>query len=249
MLKKERQTFILHRVNLHNKVLSVDLSQEMNVSEDTIRRDLNEMAQMDKLIKVHGGALSKSFHLSIESNRYVYALSGKKSIAHKASQLIKDGMFVLTSGGTTIIELAKALPPELKATFITVSLPAAYEYIHHSNIDVIFIGEKISKSSQIAIGGETISKIRNINADLCFLGTNAIDIENGLTDNDWDVVEVKKAMIESSQKVVSLAIAEKLNTFQRIKICDLRQIDTLITELDPGDERLKAYVKTGVEIL
>ena len=156
MLKKERQTFILHQVNLHNKVLSVDLSQEMKVSEDTIRRDLNEMAQMDKLIKVHGGALSKSFHLSVESNRYVYALSGKQSIAHKASQLIKDGMFVLTSGGTTIIELAKALPPELKATFITVSLPAAYEYIHHPNIEVIFIGEKISKSSQIAIGGETI---------------------------------------------------------------------------------------------
>ena len=249
MLKKERQTFILHQVNLHNKVLSVDLSQEMKVSEDTIRRDLNEMAQMDKLIKVHGGALSKSFHLSVESNRYVYALSGKQSIAHKASQLIKDGMFVLTSGGTTIIELAKALPPELKATFITVSLPAAYEYIHHPNIEVIFIGEKISKSSQIAIGGETISKIRNINADLCFLGTNAIDIENGLTDNDWDVVEVKKAMLESSQKVVSLAISEKLNTFQRIKICDLRQIDTLITELDPGVEALQAYVKTGVEIL
>ena len=249
MLKKERQAFILRQVNLHNKVLSVDLSQEMKVSEDTIRRDLNEMAQTDKLIKVHGGALSKSFHLSIESNTHVYALSGKQSIAHKASQLIKDGMFVLTSGGTTIIELAKSLPAELKATFITVSLPAAYEYIHHPNIDVIFIGDKISKSSQIAIGGETISKIKNIHADLCFLGTNAIDIENGLTDNDWDVVEVKKAMIESSQKVVSLSISEKLNTFQRIKICDLKRTHTLITELDPSDDQLKAYVNTGLEIL
>ncbi len=248
MLKKERQTFILHQINLHNKVLSVDLSQEMNVSEDTIRRDLNEMAQLDKIIKVHGGALSKSFHLSVASN-HVYALSGKKSIAYKASQLIKDGMFVLTSGGTTIIELAKSLPPELTATFITVSLPAAYEYIRHPNIEVIFIGDKISKNSQIAIGGETISKIKNIKADLCFLGTNAIDIDNGLTDNDWDVVEVKKAMIGSSQKVVSLAISEKLNTFQPIKICDLGQIDTLITELDPDDEQLKSYVNTGLEIL
>lgn len=248
MLKKERQTFILRQVNLHNKVLSVDLSQEMKVSEDTIRRDLNEMSQLDKLIKVHGGALSKSFHLSIDS-RHVYALTGKKSIAHKASQLIKDGMFVLTSGGTTIIELAKSLPPELTATFVTVSLPAAYEYIHHPNIEVIFIGDKISKNSQIAIGGETISKIKNIKADLCFLGTNAIDIENGLTDNDWDVVQVKKAMIESSQRVISLAIAEKLNSYQRIKICDLKEVDTLITELDPDDEQLKAYVKTGLEVL
>jgi DeoR/GlpR family transcriptional regulator of sugar metabolism len=248
MLKRERQAFILRQVNLHNKVLSVDLSQEMKVSEDTIRRDLNEMSQMDKLIKVHGGALSKSFHLSIPSNQ-VYALSGKKSIAHKASKLIRDGMFVLTSGGTTIIELAKSLPPELNATFITPSLPAAYEYIHHPNIEVIFIGDKISKSSQIAIGGEAIAKIKTIKADLCFLGTNAIDIENGLTDNDWDVVQVKNAMIESSQKVISLAIAEKLNTYQRIKICDLDQIDTLITELDPDDIQLQAYVNKGIEIL
>ena len=120
MLKKERQAFILRQVNLHNKVLSVDLSQEMNVSEDTIRRDLVEMAQMDKLIKVHGGAISKTLHLSIPTTN-VYTLSGKKCIALKASRLVKDGMFVLTSGGTTIIELAKSLPAELKATFITVS--------------------------------------------------------------------------------------------------------------------------------
>lgn len=248
MLKKERQAFILRQVNLHNKVLSIDLSQEMKVSEDTIRRDLNEMAQTNMLIKVHGGALSKSFHSSIPSN-HVYALSGKKSIAHKASKLIKDGMFVLTSGGTTIIELAKSLPPELNATFITVSLPAAYEYIHHPNIEVIFIGDKISKNAQIAVGGEAISKIKSIKADLCFLGTNAIDIENGITDNDWDVVQVKKAMIESSQKVVSLAIAEKLNSCQRIKVCELNKIHTLITELDPGDIKLQTYLNKGIEIL
>lgn len=245
MLKRERQTFILHQVNLHNKVLSVDLSQEMGVSEDTIRRDLNEMDQEEKLIKVHGGALSRSFHLSIRSNN-VYALDGKKAIAHKACQLIKDGMFVITTGGTTIIELAKSLPHELRATFLTVSLPAAYEYIHHSNIEVIFIGDKISRNSQISIGAEAISKIKDIRADLCFLGTNALDVENGLTDNDWDVVQIKKTMIESSEKVVSLAIAEKLNTRQRIKICDITDIDILITDLDPDDKQLAVYKNAGV---
>ena len=161
MLKKERQTFILRQVNLHNKVLSSDLSQEMKVSEDTIRRDLNELAVQDRVIKVHGGALSKSFHLSLQSS-HVYSLDAKKIIAHKAAQMVEDGMFVLTTGGTTIIALAKALPPELSATFITVSLPAAYEYIHHPNIEVIFIGDKISKSAQISVGGEAISKIGQI---------------------------------------------------------------------------------------
>lgn len=145
MLKKERQTFILHQVYLHNKVLSVDLSQEMNVSEDTIRGDLNEMSGNNQLIKVHGGALSKSFHLSIHSN-HVNALNGKKTIA---------------------IELAKSIPPELSATFITISLPATYEYIHHPNIEVIFIGDRISRNAQISIGGEAISKIRSTRADTC----------------------------------------------------------------------------------
>ncbi|MBX2925844.1 MAG: DeoR/GlpR transcriptional regulator [Chitinophagaceae bacterium] len=248
MLKQERQSFILREVNLHNRVLSVDLSQKMQVSEDTIRRDLNEMAKQNQLIKVHGGALSRSFHLSIGSNP-VYAVSGKKAIAHKACQLIKNGMFVLTTGGTTIIELAKSLPPELSATFITASLPAAYEYIHHPNIEVIFMGDKISKSSKIAIGGETIEKIKNIRADLCFLGINAIDTTNGITDNDWDVVQVKKAMIESSEKVIALSISEKLNTSQKIKVCDLTKVNILITELDPHNEQLKPYRNTGIEIL
>ena len=248
MLKKERQSFILRQVNLHNKVLSTDLSQEMNVSEDTIRRDLNELSEERKIIKVHGGALSKSFHLSLKST-HIYSLDEKKTIAHKASQLIKDGMFVLTTGGTTIIELAKALPPELSATFFTGSLPAAYEYIHHPNIEVIFIGDKISKSAQLSVGGEAISKIRHIKADLCFLGTNAIDITHGLTDSDWEVVQIKKAMIESAEKVISLAISEKLNTSQRIKICGLDEIDMLITELPQDDSLLNPYHEAGLEIL
>jgi DeoR/GlpR family transcriptional regulator of sugar metabolism len=248
MLKKERQSFILRQVNLHNKVLSVDLSQQMGVSEDTIRRDLNQMAEQDKLIKVHGGALSKSFHLSVASEN-VYALDSKKLIATKACRLIKDGMFVLTTGGTTIIELAKSLPAELSATFITVSLPAAYEYSHHPNIDLVFLGDRISKNSQIAVGGSVISRLNGIKADLCFLGTNAIDVKKGITDNDWEVAEVKKAMIDASSHVVSLSITEKLNTIQRIKVCDLSGINTLITELNPGDPALKPYRQTGIRIL
>ena len=248
MLKKERQSFILRQVNIHNKVLSSDLSLEMKVSEDTIRRDLNELSEEGKVMKVHGGALSKSFHLSIPPGN-IYSLDAKKTIAQKAVNLIKDGMFVLTTGGTTIIELAKALPPELTATFITGSIPAANEYTHHPNIELIFIGDKVSKTSQITVGGEAISKIRQIKADLCIVGTNALDTEYGLTDNDWDVVQIKKAMIESSGKVVSLSISEKLNTTQRIKVCDLADIDVLITELQPDNELLAKYKKAGLQIL
>src|SRR5215212_12111620 len=249
MLKRERQAYILHQVNLHNKVLSTDLSQHINVSDDTIRRDLQELAEAGKIIKVHGGALSPSFHNGHHTSREVYSYTQKKIIAQKAASLIKDGMFVLTGGGTTIIELARALPPSLRATFISGSIPAVLEYMHHPNIDVILIGDKVSKNSKITVGGEAIARIRQIKADLCFLGINAIDLEHGITDNDWDVVQIKKAMLESAKQVICLTIAEKINSIQPIQVCGVNKIDTLITELSPDDPMFEPYTRAGIKVL
>jgi DeoR/GlpR family transcriptional regulator of sugar metabolism len=247
MLKTERQAYILRQIDLHNRVLSSDLSIEISVSEDTIRRDLNELAELDRIIKVHGGALSKSFHSSF-LRADVFRADSKRMIAEKAVKMIKNDMFILTGGGTTIIEMARLLPPELHATFFTGSVPAVYEYAQHPNIEVVFIGDKISKSSQIAVGGEAIAKINGINADLCFLGVNAID-ENGITDNDWDVVQLKKAMVQASKKTIVLSISDKINTHQRFMICGLNQIDTLITELAPDDISLLHYQTKDITIL
>ena len=94
-----------------------------------------------------------------------------------------------------------------------------------------------------------LSQIRQLKVDICFVGTNAIEVSSGLMDNDWEVVQIKKAMIESSAKVVSLTISEKLNTTQRIKVCDIKDIDVLITELEPGATALEPYQKTGITIL
>ena len=248
MLKKERQAHILHRVNVHNRVLSIDLCNEMQVSEDTIRRDLNELADQGRIIKVHGGALSKSFHSSLQPTD-VYSQDKKKIIGKKAANLIHDGMFVLTTGGTTIIELARLLPEQLRATFITGSLPAALEYIQHPNLDVIVIGDRISRNSQITVGGEAIWKIRQIKADICFLGINAIDVNNGITDSDWEVVQVKRAMIESSETIVALSISEKINTTQKISVCGLKKIDLLVTELSPEDPLLIPYRSAGMQVI
>jgi DeoR/GlpR family transcriptional regulator of sugar metabolism len=249
MLKKERQAYILHQVNLHNKVLSSGLSLDMNVSEDTIRRDLQELADGGKIIKVHGGALSHSFSDVHYPSGNVYSHDNKKIIALKAIELVKDGMFVLSSGGTTIVEFARNLPARLNATFISGSIPVLLEYMQHPTIDVIVIGDKISKNSKITVGSEAISQIKRLRADLCFLGVNAISTKDGITDSDWDVVQLKKAMVENSQKVVCLTIAEKINTLQPICICETNKIHTLITELSPDDPLLKPYRDAGIEVL
>jgi DeoR/GlpR family transcriptional regulator of sugar metabolism len=248
MLKKERHAYIMHEIDIHNKVLSSDLSIQLIVSEDTIRRDLQELDEKGMLTKVHGGALSKSFHFTLQENT-VFSQSEKKIIAKKARDLIMDGMLVLLSGGTTIIELVKSLPPALNATFITVSIPTALELLDHPNVEVIFIGNKLLKNAQIAVGAEVIKRLGEIKCDLCFLGTNSIDAEHGITDLELEVIEVKRAMIRSAKKTVSLAISKKLNTVQRMVVCNIEEVDMLITELDPGDELLKPYHSKGVTII
>jgi DeoR/GlpR family transcriptional regulator of sugar metabolism len=162
MLKMERQAFIVHQVNLHNKVLLADLSEQIQVSNDTIRRDLQELSEAGKIIKVHGGALSPSFHNGHRASKEVYAYTQKKIIARKAVSLIKNGMFILTGGGTTVIEMARALPQDLQATFISGSIPALFEYANHPNIEVIAIGDNVSKTSKITVGSEAIFKIREL---------------------------------------------------------------------------------------
>jgi DeoR/GlpR family transcriptional regulator of sugar metabolism len=249
MLKRERQAYILHQVNLHNKVLSNTLSSEIAVSEDTIRRDLQELSETGKLIKIHGGALSQSFSKTSYPQTSIYAQTDKRIVAQKAARLVKDGMFVLTGGGTTIIELARALPLSLSATFISGSIPAIVEYMNHPNIEVIVLGDKVSKVSRITVGADALSRIKSLKADICFLGINAINLENGITDNDWDVVQLKQEMIKSSQKVVCLSISEKINSLQPIHVCAVNKIDILITELEPDNPILQPYVAAGVTVL
>ena len=247
MLKKERQEFILHQLNLHNKILCADLSNMMGVSDDTIRRDLQELAQEDKLIKVHGGALSKSFHTAFD-RKMVYNLEDKHIIAQKTAALVQSGMYILTSGGTSILEFAKSLDPNLNATFFTCSLNAAIEFAHHPSIEVVMIGDKVSKDSMLTTGASAVQTIESIQADLCILGINSLDTQFGLSENDWEVVQIKKAMINASKKTICIGISEKLNSQQKIKVANLDEIDILITELDPNDPTLLPFKHKGLTI-
>jgi DeoR/GlpR family transcriptional regulator of sugar metabolism len=247
MLKKERQEFILHQLNLHNKILCADLSNKMGVSDDTIRRDLQELALEDKLIKVHGGALSKSFHTAFD-RKMVYNLEDKHIIAQKTAALVQSGMYILTSGGTSILEFAKSLDSNLNATFFTCSLNAAIEFAHHPSIEVVMIGDKVSKDSMLTTGASAVQTIESIQADLCILGINSLDTQFGLSENDWEVVQIKKAMIKASKKTICIGISEKLNSQQKIKVANLDEIDILITELDPNDSRLLPFKHKGLTI-
>ena len=100
-----------------------------------------------------------------------------------------------------------------------------------------------------ALGGEAIRTLSQLKADLCFMGTENLDLSSGLTEFDWEVVQLKKAMVESTKKMVALNISEKINSSQRFNVCPTTSIHTLVTELDPVDNMLKPFAGKGLDIL
>lgn len=243
MLQEERQNLILQQISVHHKVHNNDLCKLLNVSLDTVRRDLTELEKSGKLVKVHGGALSNTFHHPFQQPD-VYAREKKQEIARKALSLVQDGMMILTGGGTVMLEFARMIPENLKGILFTVSPLVALEVTQRSTVEVILLSGKLARNSYICTGAAVISQISEITPDLCFLGTNGISLDDGITDSDWDVVQVKKEMVKASKKTAVLSIAEKLDTVQKLQVCKLNAIDYLATELNAADDRLHRYATT-----
>jgi len=249
MLKSERQHFILNRLKAKRKVLSTNLSKELLVSEDTIRRDLKELESKHLLHKVHGGALViRSKTLSYDERRNI-GIDKKIAIAKKAVSLITNGQVIIMSGSTTNLELAKILPSNINATVFTYSLPIAIELSHHPLIEVIFIGGKINKAAQVTVGIDVVNTITKIRADICFIGTSGLEINNGLTESSWDVKHIKKSMIQVSDYVVAMCVSNKLNIVDRHSVAPINQINAIITDLKSNNSIFKEYIDADVSIL
>ena len=136
-----------------------------------------------------------------------------------------------------------------KSFFITVNVLTAVELLDKPMIKTIMIGGQISAYSQMTVSGEVFEYLANIKADLCIIGTNAIDVDGGLTDSDWETIQVKKAMIKAADKVAILTISEKLNSVMQMKVADMTDIDYLITEMAPDSTELQGYKAKELTIL
>ena len=249
MLKEERQHQILDKIKLNRKVLSSNLSIELNVSEDTIRRDLNELSYKGLIKKVHGGALPKDSKAPSYEERSSFNLKEKNSIAKKAVNLIKDGQVIIMSGSTTNLQLAKIIPSDINATIYTYSLPIALQLTEHPSVEIIFIGGKLNKSAQVTVGLDVVSSISELRADLCFMGTGGINVSNGMTEPDWEVSHIKKCMISASNSVIVLCTKNKLNEVKRYAVSPINKINTIVTDISPDDQIFNSFKEKGVKIL
>lgn len=247
MLKVERQSIILEELRAFNKVESSRLCNLLSVSEDTIRRDLNDLEKKGQLKKVHGGAISLSYIPSFKK-REVIEIQTKHEIAKKALSLIEDDMVLIIDGGTSNLQLVNLLPQDKKLTIFTNSIPVASKLCEYSNIDGVMLGGNILSKGYTTIGPQAIEPLQEIHADMCFLGITSIDLD-GLTEANRQETNIKKNIIKASNKVATLTISDKIYTKQPYKVCDLSFLDILITELNPEDPKLAPFKQKGIRII
>lgn len=249
MLKQERHQLILNKLNINRKVLSTSLSEELQVSEDTIRRDLKELEAKNLLYKVHGGALLIENRIQSYDERSLSNIDKKRKIAKKAVKLIHDGQVIIMSGSTTNLQLAKIIPPKLNITVFTYSLPVALQLTQHPSLEVVFIGGKLNKSAQVTTGIDVVNSISNIRADMCFMGTGGINIKRGITEPDWEVAHIKKCMIDVSDYVVAMCTSNKIMKVERYSVVPIHNIDALITDYEDDDIDFNAFKEEGITII
>jgi DeoR/GlpR family transcriptional regulator of sugar metabolism len=249
MLTSQRKQLILEKLGAEGQVQSKALSMFFDVSEDTIRRDLRELAAEGRLQRVHGGALPSSSAIAPFAERQSVKMDAKKRVARKGAQLISSGLVVIVDGGTTTSELITFFPPDLRITVVTHSPSIALGLVDHPSIEVILIGGRLYKHSIVAVGAAAIEGIENIHADLFFMGVTGIHPEAGLTTGDFEEACIKRAFSGRAAETVVLASPEKINTASSFVIGDLSSVNTIVVEDNTDKEWIRAVSEKGVSVV
>ncbi|QHS61834.1 DeoR/GlpR family DNA-binding transcription regulator [Chitinophaga agri] len=248
MLKEERFDYILRKLQTDHKVLHTELSNDLQVSEDTVRRDLETLAQNGLLIKVRGGAIPHSPHPYTFNERINIHEDDKKAIAAKALSFLHNGQTIIMDGGTSTYALVKLFPPSLQLTVVTPSIPIAMQLMEHPGVEVILTGGRIFKSSQVTAGIDTIRMIEKLRADICFMGVCSLHTEVGVTGPDMDEAAVKNVMVQSANRVIALVTGDKMGTAEPYKVCSITAMDTIITD-EAGLSLAAPYRQLGINVI
>ncbi|HKS32210.1 MAG TPA: DeoR/GlpR family DNA-binding transcription regulator [Enterobacteriaceae bacterium] len=249
MLTSQRKKLILEKLALAGQVQSRQLSEDFGVSEDTVRRDLRELAAEGQLQRVHGGALPASAATVTFAERKTLQLDSKRIVARKGAGLIESGQVVMIDGGTTTSEMIACLPRDLAFTVITHSPGIAVGLADYPLIEVIMLGGRLYKHSLVAVGASAIEAMANVRADLFFMGVTGIHAEAGLSTGDYEESCIKRALAARAAETVVLASAEKINRASAWVIGDISLVNTLVVEASTDDADLERFAAKGVAIV
>jgi DeoR/GlpR family transcriptional regulator of sugar metabolism len=247
MLTAERRRLILTRLERDGKVVASELVDALGVSEDTVRRDLRELAAGGLVQRVHGGALPRVGELASFAERLRVSPEAKAHLAEAALPLLEGASVLLLDGGTSALELARRLPADRDCTVLTNSPPVAVALAAHPRAEVVLIGGRLLKQAQATVGATAVDALRQVRADACVLGVCSLHPELGLTATDHDEAHVKRAMVEASAEVIALATADKLRTAGPWLVAPLTDVTHLVT--DAGEELTRDYAAAGVSVV
>ena len=249
MLTSERKALIQKVLRQEGRLIAKDFSQKLGVSEDTIRRDLRELAGEGLLQRVHGGALPASPAIADFGSREQLGSSGKARLGQAAAQMIRPGQIVFFDGGTTNVQLARHLPHDLKAVIVTHSPSIAVELVRHPSVEVELIGGRLFKHSIVAVGTTSAEAISRIRADLFFMGATGVHPETGITTGDREEAAIKRLIARQSAETIVLATPDKLGAASPYQIMPLADIGTLVTVAGLPDELLLPLKSSGVAVV
>jgi DeoR family glycerol-3-phosphate regulon repressor len=228
----QRQTEILGLARSAGRVMVDDLVRRFEVSAQTIRKDLNDLADHRSLTRIHGGAIIASGveNLAYEARRFV-AAEEKRAIGVAAAAQIPNGSSLFINIGTTTEEVANALTAHEDLLVITNNLNVAMTLYRHPRIEVIVAGGTVRRSDGAVVGSTAISLIGQFKVDYAIIGASAIDEQGALLDFDYREVQVSQAIIANARSVMLVADSTKLRRAAAVRIADLSQIQTFVTDL------------------
>lgn len=249
MLAAERRDHLLGLLAREGKIVAKDVAARLGISEDSVRRDLRDLAAEGLCQRVYGGALPVSPAVVDYAARQIVAPDGKRKVASVAAGLVRSGGALILDGGTTALEVARTLPHDLACTVITHSPTIAAALLDHPLAELFLLGGRVFKHSAVACGAAAVEAAQNVSADLCLLGVTGVHPEAGLTTGDAEEAAMKRALAARAADTYILASSEKIGTASRFRVLSWEKVSGVITDADPHDTVVEQVRALGVEVL
>lgn len=248
MLSKQRKSLLLTRLVADGRIVAKELAQELGLSDDTIRRDLRELAREGRLQRVHGGALPCAQAEADLDTRMNLASASKQRVGKLAAGLIKPGGVVILDGGTTTLQIVQHLPLDCACTVVTHSPSIAVALSAHLQVKVIMIGGFLYRHSMVNVGAAAIDAMSHIRADCYFMGITGLSIEEGLSTGDLEEAHIKLALSERAAETMVLASEEKLGVASPYVVMPLKSATGVILNGKNTQSLVGTINKLGLDV-
>jgi len=251
MLIEERRQHVLAIIRREGRVLVSELSDSLGISRITIRKDLDHLEARGLLQRTHGGALAPQegtlLDPSLQEKEH-HQVKEKQRIAEAAVKLVKEGQCVLLDSGTTTTAIARALCSFSSLTVVTNAVNIAAE-LRGTNFDVILTGGMLRRNSFSLVGPLAEDVLREIHADILFLGVDGFDPQIGIMTPNVPESRVNRAMVKSARKVVAVCDSTKFSRRSLALIVPPSAVHTVITDKQIAREDEESLRNSGIELI